>query len=194
MAGPDKTSDNGGGNRPEAKGAPDADRLNKIASVRTRALSAIGRVTVAMAALPRYRHQTLADLTHLVLEPLMRNRIAIATAKPPGLGEADAGALAGIAIWASVSAEVDAKIREQIEAGCFPVRLKADEWASGETVWLLDVIAPTRQLATAVLAQFRHVVGERKVVIHPRIARLVDPKLLKKVGAEPTRKPGQTIN
>jgi cytolysin-activating lysine-acyltransferase len=194
MTRPDKTSDNGGADRAEPKGAPDPDRLAKIAAERIRVLSAIGRVTMAMAALPRYRHQALADLTQLVVEPLLRNRIAIATPKPAGQGEADLGALAGIAIWASVSKEVDAKIREQIKAGVFPIRLKADEWTSGETAWLLDVIAPTRQLATAVLAHFRQVAGDRKVFIHPMIARLVDPKLLKKVGPEPSGGPGQSIN
>jgi hemolysin-activating ACP:hemolysin acyltransferase len=186
MKRPDKTAGNDSADRPEAKGAP--------AQMRTRVLTAIGRVTVAMAALPRYRHQTLADLTHLVLDPLLRNRIAIAMLKTAGQPEPDLGAPAGIAIWASVSEEVDAKIREQIKAGVFPLRLKADEWASGNTVWLLDVIAPTRQLATAVLAHFRQVVGDRNVFIHPMIGRLVDPKLLKKVGAEPSAGSGQTIN
>jgi hypothetical protein len=57
-----------------------------------------------------------------------------------------------------------------------------------------DVIAPTRQLARAVLANFRQVAGDREVFVHPIVARLVDPKWLKKVGAEPTRDPGQTIN
>ena len=35
-------------------------------------------------------------------------------------------------IWASVSDDVDAKIREQIQARTFTVRLKADDWASGD--------------------------------------------------------------
>jgi cytolysin-activating lysine-acyltransferase len=194
MAGPDKSSDNGGADRPQVKGAPDPDVVAKLASMRTRALAAIGRVTVAMAALPRYRHQTLADLSHLVLEPLVRDRIAIATPKPASQAAPAPGALAGIAIWSSVSAEVDAKIREQIKAGVFPIRLKADDWRSGDTVWLIDLIAPTRQLAAAVLAHFRQVAGDRKVFIHPMIARLVDAKLLKQLGVEPSPGPGLTIN
>jgi len=31
-----------------------------------------------MMMLPRYRHQTLGDLQHFLLEPLIRDRIAIA--------------------------------------------------------------------------------------------------------------------
>jgi hemolysin-activating ACP:hemolysin acyltransferase len=170
----------------EATGAADAEAGAKLASVRARVLSAVGQVTMAMAALPRYRHQSLADLHHLVLEPLVRDRIAIATPKAPDGAEGEIGALAGIAVWASVSDEVDAKIREQIKAQAFPIRLKPEEWASGDTVWLLDVIAPSQKLATAVLANFRQVAQDRKVLIHPLVARQVDPELLKKVGAQPS--------
>jgi hypothetical protein len=31
-----------------------------------------------MINLPRYRHQTLADVVHLLVEPMIRDRIAIA--------------------------------------------------------------------------------------------------------------------
>jgi cytolysin-activating lysine-acyltransferase len=66
----------------------------------------------------------------------------------------------GIAIWAKVSPEVDAKIREQIGSKVFPIRLRPADWASGEIAWLLDVIAPNSKLATAVLARFRQTVKE----------------------------------
>jgi hemolysin-activating ACP:hemolysin acyltransferase len=29
----------------------------------------------------------------------------------------------------------------------FPVRLKAEDWNSGKTTWLLDVIAPSQKVA-----------------------------------------------
>lgn len=57
----------------------------------------------------------------------------------------------------------------------FPTRLGADYWASGEKVWLLDLIAPNRQLATAVLANFKQIAGDRPIAIHPIVARSVDP-------------------
>ncbi|WP_052341321.1 toxin-activating lysine-acyltransferase [Salinarimonas rosea] len=172
-----------------AKPQASAEALAKIAEVRGRLLGAVGQVTLALAGLPRYRHQSLADLQSLVLEPLVRDRIAIAT---PRAGEGDEsaekpsvdlGALAGIAIWASVSPEVDAKIREQIKAGVFPVRLKPEDWASGDAVWLLDVIAPNQRLATSVLANFRQVAKGRAVLIHPVVARQVDREALEKLGA-----------
>lgn len=46
---------------------------------------------------------------------------------------------------------------------------------------LLDVIAPNRQLATAVLTNFKQIAGEKPVSIHPIVARSVDPEVLEKM-------------
>jgi cytolysin-activating lysine-acyltransferase len=162
------------------------DNTKEIAEVRRRIHAAVGQVALALTVVPRYRHHSIADLQSLVLEPLMRDRVAIATAK--GEDDAVGGALAGIAFWASVSDEVDAKIREQIKGGAFPIKLKPDEWTSGDKVWLFDVIAPSQKLASSVLGNFRQVVKQGDVRIHPMVARMVDPKLLEKMGA--TAEPG----
>jgi cytolysin-activating lysine-acyltransferase len=83
--------------------------------------------------------------------------------------------------WASVSPEVDARIAEQTKAGAFPVRLKPEDWKSGNIVWLLDVIAPTRDLATLVLTHFHQVAKQDNIKIHPMVAHLVDPDVLAKL-------------
>jgi cytolysin-activating lysine-acyltransferase len=148
----------------------------------------IGKTVMAMMMLPRYRNQTVADLQHLVLEPMIRDRIAMAY--PGGEGEnaapkAEASAnVAGFAIWASVSEEVDKRIREQIKTGTFPLRLKPEDWTSGDINWLLDVIAPSAKLTSSVLANFGKVVKGGNLRLHPLIARLVDEDTLKKLGAE----------
>ena len=135
--------------------------------------------------LPRYRHQALGDLMHVVLDPLMRDRVAIAHVRHDSHPEGDEQTVAGIAIWETVPevviAAVDAKIAEQIKAGVFPVRLASEDWTSGDVVWLLDVIAADRSQATRVLANFRQLSGERPVKIHPIVARSVDPALLEKM-------------
>ena len=131
--------------------------------------------------LPRYRHQTLADLMHVVLDPLMRDRVAIAYSHPKDAPAGSEPNVAGIAIWASVSDAVDAKITEQVKAGAFPVRLSNEDWVSGETVWLLDVIASDRKQATAVLGNFKQLSGERPVKVHPIVARSVKVGVLEKM-------------
>ena len=57
----------------------------------------------------------------------------------------------------------------------YPIRLKPEDWTGGETAWLLDVIAPSQRVATAVLKNFRQVVRDRPVRVHPVVAQLVDP-------------------
>ncbi|MFT6658280.1 toxin-activating lysine-acyltransferase [Maritalea sp.] len=158
--------------------------------MRTKVHETFDKVALAMMALPRYRSLSLLDLNHVLLEPLVRDRVAIASnAKKSEDGETPSlEALSGVAIWASVSEEVDAKIREQIKAGVFPVRLGADEWNSGSINWLFDVIAPNQKLTTSVIANFKQVIKEGDLRIHPLITRLVDPDTLKKMGAAPVAK------
>jgi cytolysin-activating lysine-acyltransferase len=160
----------------------DPEILTKVAAVRSQVRESFGKIVMAMMMLPRYRGQTLGDLQHLVLEPLIRDRIAIAY---PGKTENDALAdITGVAIWASVSDEVDAAIREQVKAGVFPIRLKPNDWTSGSINWLIDVIAPDQKTTANVIGNFKQVVKEGSLRLHPIITRLVDGETLKKMGAE----------
>lgn len=168
-----------GGVTPDAQIDPEI--AGRIKALREHVRDSFGKVAMAMMGLPRYRHQTLADLQHIILEPLMQDRIAIAYAKAEE-GEGP-GEVAGMAIWASVSDAVDAKLREQIKAGVWPVRLKAGEWNSGETHWLIDVIAPDQKASVSVLANFKQVVKEGDLRLHPIIGSLVDREMLEKMGA-----------
>ena len=88
------------------------------------------------------------------------------------------------------------RTRDQIKSGTFPVQLKPEEWTSGGQVWLLDVVAPSQKMASAVLANFKQVLAQpglqtgmnglnpnAEVRIHPMVGRQVDPELLRKMGA-----------
>lgn len=138
-----------------------------MASLRARVRESFGQITMAMMMLPRYRHQTLGDLQHLVLEPLIRDRIAIAY--PAGAETDPLADIFGVAIWASVSDEADARIREQLRAGTFLIRLKPEDWTSGSNHWLLDVIAQDARTTANVIANFRQLVkdGEAPPHHHP---------------------------
>ena len=159
----------------------DPEIAAKIASLRSHVRESFGKVVMAMMMMPRYRHQTLADLQHLVLEPLIRDRVAIAQKAGE---DAVASDVAGMAIWASLSDEAEGRLREQIKGGAWPVRLRADDWASGSNNWLIDVIAPDQRGVASVIANFRQVVKAGSLKLHPSITRLVDAETLKKLGAE----------
>lgn len=169
---------------PEKAPEIDPEMQAKIAALRAQVRESFGKVVMAMMALPRYRYQTLYDLQHLVLDPLIRDRIAIAY--PAGKDRGQLTDISGLAIWASVSEEVDTAIRAQIKAGVWPVRLKPDDWTSGEIHWLLDVIAPSQKTTASVLANFKQVIKEGDLRLHPIIARLVDKDTLQRIGASAT--------
>ena len=160
------------------------DMLARVEALRASIQLSVGQIVLAVMNLTRYRHQSIADLSHLFVEPLLRDRVAIAHRQVKaanGVVTTDEATVAGIAIWATVSEAVDARIAEQVRAGVFPVRLGADDWLSGDTVWLLDVIAGDARAATAVLANFRQLAGQRMVKIHPMVGRLIEPEVLERL-------------
>ena len=68
----------------------------------------------------------------------------------------------------------------------FPLRLKVEDWASGDITWLLDVIAPNPKLATSVLANFRQLVAAGgELFAHPMIRGLIDSEVFNKAADAP---------
>lgn len=171
---------------PEGQLDPEVQR--KLAALRAHVRESFGQTVMAMMMLPRYRHLSLQDLQHAVLEPLLSDRVAIAY---PGEAEGTGADMVGLAIWASVSEEADSRIRDQIRAGTFPVRLKTEDWNSGSVNWLLDVIAPDPRATARVIANFKQVVKQGSLRLHPLVARLVDEDTLRKMGAERLSEAGQ---
>jgi hemolysin-activating ACP:hemolysin acyltransferase len=167
--------------------APTEPSASKSAESEARAgllAKRIGEVVSILVHVPRYRHLALQDIEWIVIALLLQDHLAVFTAiRKEGQGSQLAGAL----MWAKVSPNVDRKIREQIRSGVFPVRLKPDEWSSGDIVWLLDVIAPTKSLATRLVAD----VGCNRFgdapVAHPLLKELIDSKALRDLGAEPAQ-------
>jgi len=160
----------------------DPEVAKRLAAVRSQVRESFGKIVMALMMTPRYRNQTIGDLQHLVLEPLIRDRVAIAY--PGNVQQSSLADMAGFAIWASVSDEVDARIREQVANGVFPIRLKPEEWNSGKINWLFDVVAGDTRATTNVIANFKQVVKEGSLRLHPIVTRLVDAETLQKMGAE----------
>lgn len=191
---PNMSNTPGNGAQPgAAPAAADPEVLKKLAALRAQMRESFGGIVMAMMALPRYRDQTLGDLKQLVLEPLVRDRLVTAQASgggrktSSGVQGTDAapergGEVVGIALWASVSEEVDLSIRRQIREGVFPIRLQAGDWTSGTINWLLDVIAADKATTAQVIANFRQVVKGGDLRLHPLIGRLVDPEALTAMG------------
>jgi len=89
---------------------------------------------------PRHKHYALADLEWLVLPPLERGQVKLAEAKIQPDGPS---VPAGFLLWAGVSPEVDKRLSQSLNA---PMRLRPDEWKSGDIVWLIETIGDPRAL------------------------------------------------
>lgn len=160
------------------KGRETGERQSE--GVRRRLHTAIGWVVAALTKAERYKHLTLVELQSVVFAPLAKGRIAFAQS-PASEGPGDSPPL-GFAFWATVSDDVDLKIKEQIRAGAFPIRLKPEEWNSGEQAWLLDIVAPSLAVADEVLANFPLYAKSGALRVHPAVMRMVSIEKLQKRG------------
>jgi len=93
-----------------------------------------GEIVSVLMRSPHYKHYSLTDLEWLVVPPLLAQQFTLAEARTK---EGGIPAPVGVALWACVSDEVDKKLADNIDR---PVRLRPDEWSSGDTLWLIDAV------------------------------------------------------
>jgi len=96
-----------------------------------------------------FRKMRIADLEWLVLPPVMAGQFRLAQAPSPlARGKGQQGGQEGgvlvpvaVALWARVSDTVDKALAETLDKA---VRLRADQWASGDNIWLMAVAGDER--------------------------------------------------
>ncbi|MDX2288905.1 MAG: toxin-activating lysine-acyltransferase [Hyphomicrobiaceae bacterium] len=105
--------------------------------------ASLGDAVMVFARSPAHRHFSFADIEWKLLPPLLSAQIYIAEAQHKERGFRVPVALV---TWARVSDEVDARLTTSAGA---PVRLRPDEWTSGEHIWIVDLVGDTRGLNLA---------------------------------------------
>jgi cytolysin-activating lysine-acyltransferase len=100
---------------------------------------------------PHFRNLKLADLEWLVLPPVMAGQFRLAQvptqqgrAKGQEGGKAQEGGIlvpVAVALWARVSSHIDKGLSENFDK---QVRLRPNEWASGDHLWLMAVAGDQR--------------------------------------------------
>ncbi len=110
------------------------EAAKKAAETSKLLMAAFGQITNVMMRSPQYRHHTLSDLEWLVVPAIMNGQFALAEARSKANGMMSP---VGVLLWAKVSADVDKRLSENATT---PARLKADEWTSGELLWVIDAI------------------------------------------------------
>jgi cytolysin-activating lysine-acyltransferase len=112
------------------------------------AAEALGQIVWLLSQSPLHRELRLKDLEWSIMPAVMKEQFRIfrfgplpgladpAAALPPGLDKTAIEQLPlGVAIWAKLSAEAEAKL----ERG---ERLEVEEWTSGDRTWLIELISP----------------------------------------------------
>jgi cytolysin-activating lysine-acyltransferase len=86
-----------------------------------------GEIVWLMSQSAAHKHFAIADLEWMVMPALLLNQYRLFHHQ---------GRPIGAALWAFLSEEAEAKL------SLTPVRLRPDEWKSGDRCWLVDLIAP----------------------------------------------------
>lgn len=125
------------------------DAVGKMQALRSKMISAsLGEMVTLLMRSPHYKHYSLSDLEWLVIPALLNNQFLVVEAqvkKNPNTTDEDETKdpsaqqriPVGLALWARVSKDVDEKISKKIDA---PIKLRPDEWNSGEINWLVDIV------------------------------------------------------
>jgi hemolysin-activating ACP:hemolysin acyltransferase len=134
----------------QADQAPDLapEELKRRAAAIKLVSAAFGQVVSVLMRAPHYKHYSLADLEWMVVPPLVTSQFSIVEAQSRKNGMS---APVCVVFWANVSAEVDARLSASPGE---PIRLKPNEWRSGDILWVIDAIGDARAV-TAVLKRLR---------------------------------------
>ena len=97
--------------------------------------AAFGEIMSVLMRSPKHKGVTLKDLEWLIVPPFMLKQFSLAKAKAKEGNQPPIPV--GLALWASVSDEVDQRLSD-VEK---PIMLQPSEWKSGDNLWLIDVVA-----------------------------------------------------
>ena len=150
----DRMTDNGSAPAPQPMSE---EQLRQLAQQDLMVSATFARIVSIMMRSPQYKHLALTDLEWLVVPPLLLGQFAILDGKIDG---APLPVPVAVALWANVSAEVDQRLSTDLAA---PMRLRPDEWRSGETVWLIEVIGDPKAVPH-LMAQLREKVMAGKQI------------------------------
>lgn len=102
--------------------------------------ASFGEIVSLLMRSPSDKHHTLADLDWLLVPAVARGQFALAEAQSKETG---ATTPVGAVLWALVSEDVDRRLSDLST----PLRLKPEEWNSGNIPWIILATGDMRVLA-----------------------------------------------
>lgn len=167
------TSDQGAA---EAPAELSQEELKRRGEISKRMAAALGEVVSVLMQSPRFNRLPLADLAWLVMPPLAAGQFVIADAQQKSVGFT---VPVGVVLWATVSAEVD----QRLSAFEQPMRLKPEDWKSGDILWIMIAEGDQRVLSGLVQRLRQSVLKGRPIKVR---AQGADGKLQVQVLEPPT--------
>lgn len=130
----------GSGAPPNAQGELSPEEARKRAMLAKQAAAALGEIVSLLMRSPTEKHHALSDLEWMVLPAVMTGQYAVADAQSKQTG---AVMPVGAVLWAFVSPEID---RQLSETAVQPLKLKPQDWRSGEIPWIIMAIGDPKVL------------------------------------------------
>jgi cytolysin-activating lysine-acyltransferase len=96
--------------------------------------ASIGDIVVVLSRSPAHKHYSLADIEWIVSPAVATGQFYVAE-----MAHEERGFRTPIAVatWAFVSEEVDRRLQSDLS---YRIRLRPDEWRSGEIAWIVDLV------------------------------------------------------
>jgi hemolysin-activating ACP:hemolysin acyltransferase len=111
----------------------------QIGAMMSKLVSAsIGDIALVFSRSPAHKHYTYADLEWMILPAVFSEQYYVAEFQHKDIG---ARAPVAAVLWASVSDETDRRLAADPGQ---KIRLRPDEWKSGEHLWIVDVAGDPR--------------------------------------------------
>jgi hemolysin-activating ACP:hemolysin acyltransferase len=122
------------------------DELRRRAELSKRLMSAVGESVSVLMRSEGHRHLFLADLETLLLPAIAAGQFSLMDAQSKSIGFTQP---VGVVLWARVSAEVDKRLSANLDR---PMRLKPEEWTSGDILWVVEAVGDNRVMGTLMKA------------------------------------------
>lgn len=134
---PDPASQQGSAQVAGANGSAIPEKARQQAETALRNTLAFTQIIGVLMRSEHYKHYALADLEWLVIPPMLAGQYRIGEAKPKTGGSVPVA----VVLWARVSADVDQRLAQ---VGGGSIRLRPDEWTSGDILWLVHAAGAPR--------------------------------------------------
>lgn len=131
------------------------EEAKKRAAAAKQVAAAFGEFVTLLMRSPTDKHHALVDLEWLLVPAMMHRQFAVAEAQSKETGVVSP--IGGV-LWAFVSEDVDKRLSDPAN----PLRLKPNEWRSGDIPWIVFANGDMRVLAGLIQQLTANVFKDRK--------------------------------